>query len=278
MSAGPDALSGVSHTSMRSLEIPELGHVVYERVDPPPTAGSSPAPVVLVHGLNSSRSVWLGQVEVLSTTRTVLLPDLRGHGDSSTPLDAPYAVPDYAGDVIALIEHLGYPQVDLLGTSLGGMVTQHVTTERPDLVRRLVLVDTMCGTPADMDLFGLADAIERDGVARVMREFVQTRTFAPPAPQQLIDAVMQTILAEPKELVAARWRQADYHGKDRARQIACPTLIIHGDRDRSVPLTSAIELLETVPNSQLAVFPNCGHMPFLEQPGRFSDEITHFLN
>jgi pimeloyl-ACP methyl ester carboxylesterase len=253
------------------------GHLTFE-VSKADESPADPTPLLLVHGLNSSRGVWDRVLPALAANRTVVTLDLRGHGESSAPVDADYAVPDYAADVVAVIECLGFAQVDVLGTSLGGMVVQHAATERPDLVRSLLLVDTMCETPDGMDLSGLADAIEQDGVGKVMQEFVETKTFAPPARPVLIDLVMQTILAEPDDLVAARWRQADYHGRKRAAQIACPVLVVHGDRDLSVPLASGVELYELIESARLAVIPACGHMPFLEEPDRFVEEVARFLH
>ncbi|MFE5563973.1 alpha/beta fold hydrolase [Amycolatopsis japonica] len=73
-----------------------------------------------------------GRRRALRGTGTIPM-DLRGHGDSSVPLDAPYGIADFAADVVAVIEDAGNGPFGLLGTSLGGMVVLHVAAERPDL-------------------------------------------------------------------------------------------------------------------------------------------------
>jgi pimeloyl-ACP methyl ester carboxylesterase len=111
--------------------------------------GDGPAPpVVLLHGLSSARTTYVGVVEhllhgpVASGRVQVVNVDLRGHGESShaPTLDA-YDASSYADDVIAVLEHVDAGAALLVGHSLGGVVATVVAQRRPDLAGRLLLED-----------------------------------------------------------------------------------------------------------------------------------------
>jgi pimeloyl-ACP methyl ester carboxylesterase len=96
-------------------------------------------PLVLLHGGLGSGEMFGPVIPVLAGGRKVVAPDLQGHG--RTPdIDRPIDIRVMAGDIAALIDHLGLGQVDLVGYSLGGGVALHTAAQRPELVRRLVTV------------------------------------------------------------------------------------------------------------------------------------------
>lgn len=105
-------------------------------VDPPAP------PVLALHGLGVSGSIWQGFARRLLPQLAVVAPDLRGHGQSDAPPTG-YRPPDYAGDLIELIEaeHWLEPPVPVVGHSLGALVALALADLRPDLVRWLVLLD-----------------------------------------------------------------------------------------------------------------------------------------
>src|SRR5262249_10787977 len=103
------------------------------------------SPVVLIHGLSSSRATWDRILPALQTRHRVFRIDLRGHGDSTHAAGA-YTLAHYSADVIAfLAEVVGSPAV-LVGHSLGGAVSAAVARRRPDLVRALALAGARAST------------------------------------------------------------------------------------------------------------------------------------
>jgi pimeloyl-ACP methyl ester carboxylesterase len=99
-------------------------------------------PIVLVHGINVQAHTWDPIARDLAATgRRVVAVDLRGHGASSWPLSG-YALESFTDDMVAVLDHLQLPSVDLVGHSLGGRVTIAVAGLHPDRVTRMALSDT----------------------------------------------------------------------------------------------------------------------------------------
>ena len=91
------------------------------------TGGSKP-PLVLLHGLTGSGACWSPLARALEAEFDVVMPDARGHGNSSTPLTG-YRYEDHAGDVVGLIQGLGLAAPVLLGHSMGGMTAAVVASQ-----------------------------------------------------------------------------------------------------------------------------------------------------
>ena len=241
----------------------------------PTSALPAKTPLLFIHGLNSARSAWKKQVEHFSEFRTVVSVDMRGHGGSGKPKSG-YSIKDYAADIAGLIAELDLGPIHLVGTSLGGMVAQSIAVSEPGFLKTLSLVGTAYEMPA-LGMEELASDILARGTRAVLEPFVDANTFAPGAPAELVDYVMDIIANESDELAAQRWREASFDGVEAATRIACPTLVIHGDRDLTVPLASAVATYAAVKDSELCVLPACGHMPFLEMPELFNGMLGTFL-
>ncbi len=103
------------------------------------TAGSG-EPVILLHGYAETSHMWRPLIEQLAKTRTVIAPDLRGAGESSTP-EAGYTKVEMAQDIHALVRKLGYEKIGLAGHDIGLMVAYAYAAQYPDEVERIVLMD-----------------------------------------------------------------------------------------------------------------------------------------
>jgi pimeloyl-ACP methyl ester carboxylesterase len=114
-------------------------------------------PLLLLHGLSSARTTWVGLVPELSEGRRVVTLDHRGHGESS---HAPgtYDLAHYGPDAVAFCEQVVGDQALVVGHSLGGVIAHYLGLERPDLVRGLVLEDPPMyfGEPSDEPPRGVA--------------------------------------------------------------------------------------------------------------------------
>jgi N-formylmaleamate deformylase len=103
------------------------------------TGGPKPS-LVLLHGLTGSGACWIPLARGLEGEYDVVMPDARGHGDSSTPLGG-YRYEDYAGDVVGLIQELGLTAPVLLGHSMGGLTAAVVASQSATAIRGVVLAD-----------------------------------------------------------------------------------------------------------------------------------------
>ena len=242
-------------------------------------------PVVLVHGLGYGRWGWEPVVDDLAARCPVVLVDNRGIGASDVP-PGPYTAQQMAGDVVAVLDAVGADRVHLVGASLGGMIAQHVALARPEQVDRLVLVCTMPGgsvarpMPAvTVDLLGRMPTMDPTDALRAAVDNA-LGDVAGPQRDELVDRVVAHRLATPQD--PAGWQAQAHAGTTHdlgagVADIACPTLVLHGDRDRVVDPANAEVLGRLLPDATVRVIPGGGHLWFWEDPDRFVDEVTHFL-
>ena len=123
------------------------------------TGGSKP-PVVLLHGLTGSGACWSPLAGALEAEFDVVMPDTRGHGDSSTPLTG-YRYEDHAGDVVGLLQGLGLAAPILLGHSMGGMTAAVVASQSATALRGVILADPTFLSPERQREVYESDAVEQ---------------------------------------------------------------------------------------------------------------------
>lgn len=114
-------------------------HVVDLREESP--TPSDALPIVFVHGMVAYTGVWNASLASCADKRRAIAIDLRGHGNSEAPSDGDYSVDACASDILAVLDLLALGPIVLVGHSYGTFVSIDVAARRPDLVRRLVLVD-----------------------------------------------------------------------------------------------------------------------------------------
>lgn len=232
-------------------------------------------PVVLLHGLGSSGSDWFPVAPCLAPDYRLLLIDLRGHGHSSLPRSG-YSIARMAADVLAVLAAEGVEHAVLVGLSLGGCVALQTAIVAPRLVSGLVLVNTFAklrSVGMRRNRFvrlrrALGDA---DGLARL----VAGSLFDDPEVQALVFERMRR-----NDVGAIRrtmWAVARFDVRDKLGQVATPTLVLAGDRDRTVPRLCADDLIAGLPSTQMKVIPDAGHALPYDQPEAFVTAARSFL-
>jgi pimeloyl-ACP methyl ester carboxylesterase len=277
------------------------GHLVHGVEWRGATASGAPT-VVLVHGLGGSTVNWElvgpGLANRLSTR--VVAVDLAGFG--RTPLNARHASIGANGRLLAsLIAEFG--PVVIVGNSMGGALAVGLTARHPELVHSLVLVDA--ALPRPMRPPGVRESIDGitnlGGLAAASLPFVGPRLVRNRmrrlGPGGTVDATLRIVCAHPRRVDPALRRhlieltayRAD--GNDSARayhdairsivkyttlhmtgdisSIRVPTLMIHGQQDRLVPVSLAHATSRRRRDWALEVFDDCGHVPMIERPDRF---------
>ena len=243
-------------------------------------------PVVLVHGLGYARWGWEPVADRLSERFPVVLLDNRGIGASDVP-PGPYTAEQMAGDVLAVVDALGVDRVHLVGASLGGMIAQHVALARPEVVDRLVLVCTTPGgevaRPMPQVTVELLQRMPSMDAADALRAAVDNALgdVADEERAALVDRVVAHRLATPQD--PAGWQAQAHAGTthdlgEGVAGIACPTLVLHGDRDRVVDVGNAEVLGELIRDARVQVVPGGGHLWFWEQLKVFVDALVEFLD
>jgi len=138
--------------------------------------GSEGEPLVLVHGYTGDFSDWCHQVAAFAATHRVLVMDHRGHGRSQAPRErSAYTIDRMTDDLEALIAHVGFERVHLVGHSMGGAIAQELALRHPERLRSLTLEDTapafeIMRTPAVARIFEAGFRLaEEQGMAAVAR-------------------------------------------------------------------------------------------------------------
>ena len=248
-------------------------------------AGSTDAPVVvLVHGHPFDRSMWRPQVERLAKTdRRVIVPDLRGYGESTVvPGKTPLAT--FARDITGLLDRLGVGRFALGGLSMGGQIVMEIHRQVPDRIRGLLLADTApwAETPDGRRTRNeVADRLLREGMRPYAKE-VLPKMVAPATIERLpavAEHVLGMMLATSPEGAASALRgraeRPDY--AESLSRATVPALIVVGGEDEYTPVDDARLTHKLLPGSTLVVVDGAGHLPNLERPAAFNRALLAFL-
>jgi pimeloyl-ACP methyl ester carboxylesterase len=227
-------------------------------------------PLLLLHGGMGIGDDWRHLFPSDPPGYRVVVPDLRGHGRSTTPPE-PFTFSACAEDVRALLEHLKISRVKAIGMSLGAKTLLHLATADPQRVIAMVLVSA---TPRFPDPL-------REAAARFTRDAL---AGLPAAERQALRArhvhgdEQIARLYEMTRSFATSYGDMAFTAT-RLGTITARTLIVHGDRDPLYPVELAVELYRGISGSTLWIVPNAGHGPiFGERAPLFRAEALSHLN
>ena len=267
---------------MPTLKLPDAA-LYYETHEP--DAATKHEPLMLVAGLASDSQSWLPLVvRTLSQDRLVITLDNRGCG--RTTHDSVVTIEQMASDCMALADHLGITQIDMLGHSMGGMVALSVAHLYPDRLHRLVLCNSSVRQSArNRRLFNdWADVYAAQGPSAswyrsVFYWLLPDGFFEQP---HMLDDLVQMVLAYPHAPSAEGYRQqgqaiAAFDASGWLGDIITPTLVLAGEADLLFPPGVNASGLAALPRAQVKVLPGQSHsMPMLA-PGQLLEAIAPFL-
>jgi len=221
--------------------------------------GSGP-PVLLVMGFSYPAEMWHRVWPAMTDDFRVLRFDNRGIGQSDVPKDR-WSIAEMADDAIAVLDAAGVQRAHVYGASMGGGIAQEIALRHPERVASLVLACTAArGEPE-----GKAPRIPwilRIIPPRWVIELRSTRSYGADVPKEAM-AADQAILKASRRTSRGLIGQAEatmaYRSKDRVGQITVPTLVIHGDQDKTVPIERGRELAALIPGARLEVIEGAGH-------------------
>jgi pimeloyl-ACP methyl ester carboxylesterase len=245
-------------------------------------------PVVLNQHFRGTMDYWDPAVtDGLARTREVILFD--NAGIAATSGEVPASIPRMGENAIAFIRALSLAKVDILGFSIGGMVSQEIVLQAPDLARKLILVGT---GPRGADMSASKSAEIFAGVYDPPEHLWLAVHFSPSAASRAAGlAFLERRLRredrdpEVSEDAAARQREAIGNyiaggacAQDHLQDIRLPTLIVQGSNDVIIPTMNSYVLQQKLPNAQLIIYPDANHGSFYQYPDLFVKHATLFLD
>lgn len=232
-------------------------------------------PLVLLHGFPLDHHLWDEVAPLLEDTFDVILPDLRGFGDSST-IDPAQGMDDYASDVTVLLDSLDIQKAAIAGHSMGGYVALAFARLYPERVRGLGLVSSQVVADAPERKEGRyksAADVERNGIGSVVEamapKFTQDETL-----QSYARTAMER--QQPAAYIAALKAMAERYDSTRLLpSFDFPVVVIHGDSDSLIPIDRAREVKAALPQAHLVEIEGAGHVPMLEAKEETAAALKH---
>ena len=246
-------------------------------------AGTGGTPLVIAHGLFGSARNWGVVAKRLSDRGRTVAVDLRNHGESPHSDEAGYDA--MAADLLAVIEELGGP-VDLMGHSMGGKAAMLAALERPDAVRRLVVLDIAPeGYPHAGEQRRLVEAMEGIDLARMSTRAEADAALAGAVP----DPSVRSFLLQSLDVRGGRWAlnlpalgaaMEDITGwpMDASGAFEGPALFLAGGESDYLAPARRSGIAHYFPNAEVREVADAGHWVHAEAPREVEREVRAFLD
>jgi pimeloyl-ACP methyl ester carboxylesterase len=239
--------------------------------------------ILLIHGQPFNRTMWRYQTDMLEKDYRLIIPDLRGYGETDISTGM-VLLDELALDLIQLLQLLGIAKAIVVGLSMGGQIAFEMYRYAPQLFRGLILADTEARAEDEAGYqrrLELSSRILKDGMEKFtnerIRHFMCAETFrSKPHIVAHLEKMMRTTSPEGSAAVQrGRAERLDY--TPLLPTIDFPALIVVGDQDEFTPLASAAYMHQRVAGSELVVVKDCGHISNMEQPEQFNSAVASFL-
>ncbi len=282
----PDRIDWDPTLSPETVEV--MGYTVFY------TVKGEGDPVILLHGFGAAVWVWEKQIEVLSRHYRVYALDLLGHGFSDRP-KIPYTLQTYVRFLREFMDGAGIQKATLIGNSMGGGLAWAMAALSPERVDRLILINSMPPDVLDQvrnDSFRTLVAIKDIPLLPYLVTACRTRGSV----RWLLQESVSDLKLITPEVIDRQYRISRIKGttwvlystfKNAGRvkkltrgylsSIACPTLLIWGERDLIFPPPVAESLHQAIPGSRLRMIEKAGHLPMWETPDEVNEVILDFL-
>ena len=228
--------------------------------------GKKGYPIVLIHGFGLDRSIWSEMVSCYLGNAQVILPDLRGHGESDVT-DGTYTMPLLAADIVGLLDHLEIEKAIVCGHSMGGYVSLAVADQFSDRLAGLGLITTKAeGDSAEKrsGRYALVQNVREKGAVALAESLAPRISNNPKVIERSYQIILKT---NPLGIIGSALGMAERPDRtEMLSRITCPALVIAGERDQLITLRSAQEMANQLPNAQFVSIREAGHMPMMESP------------
>ncbi|MEZ2443285.1 alpha/beta fold hydrolase [Chitinophaga sp. RCC_12] len=239
--------------------------------------------IVFIHGQPFNRSMWDQQVAVFKNGYRLIVPDLRGYGESDMP-SGMTLLDEVALDIIHLLEALQIRKATFVGLSMGGQVLFELYRLAPHLCHALVLADTDAKAES-VQSYQARLQLSQDLLAKGMQFYTDQHLHqflgkATMAGKSAVVAHLRDMMVNTNPLGASLVQRGRAERRDHTGllpDIHCPVLIVVGEEDGFTPVEVAKGMQARIKNAQLVVIKDASHMPNMEQPEIFNHHLELFL-
>lgn len=233
--------------------------------------------VLLIHGVGMRAEAWAPQIDTLSQHFRVIAPDMPGHG-GSTPLPPDARLPDFVAWAARLVEALDLGPVNLAGHSMGALVAAGLAVERPDLVRRLALLNAVHLRPPEARTAVLARADQiAQGQTDVTGPLSRWFGAGDPAIRNRVAGWLETVDPQGYATAYRAFATGDAAYADRLSQIRCPALVLTGEGDLNSTPQMSRDMAGAMPQGYPLIVAGHRHMVNLTAPYIVTDALKDWL-
>jgi pimeloyl-ACP methyl ester carboxylesterase len=234
--------------------------------------GGEGDPVLMLHGA-AGLSAWTPFFEAISQKHDLIVPEHPGFGKSDDP-ESLKSIGDLAQFYLEFVEQMGLRKFHLIGNSLGGWIAAELAIRDSSRLKSLTVV-----APA-----GIRPKVEEGGEASRAPDYETRRLFFN---QAIADRMLAQAPTEEQKRIAQKNRNttaklgnATFCNPDLEKalgRLTIPSLVVWGDNDRVVPVAHADIWKAALPNAQVVVVPECGHLPHAEKSAPVAERMLQFL-
>ena len=237
-------------------------------------------PLLLLHGLTSNHAMFYREMNFFKKKFRVIALDARGHGKSAKP--ANYTLDDHIHDAAALIHHLNFQSLSVIGVSMGSYIAQDIAIELPERIEKLVLVATKShGEQSSMDELFERYEEEFEGLNTI--EKLQKSSQFMFHDQEKVNRWLEKtaensdgLTGREQSIASAAITSFDFRPK--LSNVQAETLVISGSHDGLNPPPKGRETAKFIPDALFMEFKHSGHAPNVEQARLFLGITDNFLD
>ncbi|HET6459720.1 MAG TPA: alpha/beta hydrolase [Syntrophales bacterium] len=265
-----------ANLTIKSVDIPDF-KIVYAE-------GGTGDTIIMLHGNGGSKDSWLSFAKYLTPNYRVIIPDLPGMGDSSKPLDKNYNIMSQMERLHLFARELKLPKFHLVGHSMGGVIVGNYAATYPQMVKTLALFASGgVKSPMKSELTLLREKginpfvikNENDFDRYMKMRFVKPPPISPSIKEYSMEQLMKA--APLNEKIGKDILSDVLILESKLNRITAPTLIVWGDSDKVLSISSVPIFEKNIKNSRSAIIKDCGHVIMIEKPAETASIYQDFL-
>ena len=246
-------------------------------------------PIILIHGTGASLHTFDDWTNKLKSSKRVIRLDLPAYGLTGPFVNRDYSISNYTSFLKEFLETLDVKQCIIAGNSLGGEIAWNFALEKPDIVKKLILIDAG-GFPLVSKsvpiAFRLAETPVINKIVRFITPFFVVRSSVENVffdKSKVTDSLVQRyfdlcLRKGNRQAFIDRLGIGKRNNYTNITNIKQPTLILWGANDLLIPVENAYKFQNNLPNNKLVILENSGHVPMEENPFESIKHVIEFLN